>query len=440
MLEGRQFQLFSVVLLFCAAIILSIADSAEGVSPRPGGPLGQDVNAVPFDPDPGVGIGDSAHALVLLIQFPDYPADATNHTPEFFEELLFNFSSGSMWDYYRENSYGEFNVTGDVVGWFNASYNMSEYGSAYGNSSSANLTLEALEQASAQLNYSHYDKDGDGDLDYLIMVHSGPAQETTGIEAAIWSHAGGLPTVQYNNTNISRYNIQGEYTPMGTFAHEFAHHLGLPDLYGSPSNLGSWGLMGNGNWNGNPLGSSPAHLSAWSKMQLGWLTPTELAGDLYNITIPQIEDNDVAYRLSLEHVNGGDPDEYFLIANRQQWGYDSALPGSGLLIWHIDHDAGKVKLENGAWYNDTTGFTAHTTPNSNSYGGQDSGYSVAQISLAGYNMTFVVIREETEWSYGSIYTAALSADGEYILAGRYGSNVNNKIYYFDVNHNGPLWD
>ncbi len=99
MLRSRQFQLLSVALLFCAAILLSIADSAEGVSPRPGGPLGQDVNAVPFDPDPGVGIGDSAHALVLLIQFPDYPADATNHTPEFFEELLFNFSSGSMWDY-----------------------------------------------------------------------------------------------------------------------------------------------------------------------------------------------------------------------------------------------------------------------------------------------------------------------------------------------------
>ena len=97
--DRQRLLIFSILLLGLA--IFSISDSVEGVSPRPGGPSGQDANEVPFDPDPGDDIGDTAHALVLLIQFPDYPADAVNHTPEFFEELLFDYSSGSMWDYYR---------------------------------------------------------------------------------------------------------------------------------------------------------------------------------------------------------------------------------------------------------------------------------------------------------------------------------------------------
>ena len=131
MLEGRQFQLFSVVLLFCAVIILSVSAPAVGeddlpfdlVPPPPGHPEPDSQPTSPPLVNPP-GTWETAHILVLLIQFPDYPADS-NHTPAYFEDFLFSHDEGSMWHFYDQNSYGDFNITGDVVGWFNASHNMS---------------------------------------------------------------------------------------------------------------------------------------------------------------------------------------------------------------------------------------------------------------------------------------------------------------------------
>ncbi|HIC62410.1 MAG TPA: hypothetical protein EYO72_06845, partial [Marine Group III euryarchaeote] len=179
-----------------------------------------------------------------------------------------------------------------------------------------------------------------------------------------------------------------------------------------------------------------------------------MSGDLYNLTIPHIGENDVVYKLSLEHVNNNDPDEYFLISNRQRWGYDSYLPASGLLIWHIDDgqssnsDDGHrlVDLEvmsnmgsGGPWVNNSDGFTDSSSPsNSKSYGGDDSGYSVVQIGASGYNMMFVMIHEEGEWSYGSnLRRSSISENGEYIIAGGSGSS-SNRIQIFRVSESTPL--
>ena len=37
--------------------------------------------------------------------------------------------------------------------------------------------------------------------------------------------------------------------------------------------------------------------------------------------------------------NKGNENEYFLLENRQLEGWDASLPGSGLLILHVDYDA-----------------------------------------------------------------------------------------------------
>ena len=262
---------FSILLLGLA--ILSISGTVEGdddlpfdlVPPPPGHPEpdGQSVTQPSVDPP---GTWETAHILVLLIQFPDYPADE-NHTPSYFEDFLFSHDEGSMWHFYDQNSYGEFNVTGDVLGlWLNASHNMSYYGryefystppDGFGNAK--NLTQEAVEMASSYINFSHYDKDGDGELDHLLLVHSGPADESNGGggpagDDAIWSHRWSISTANYNGTNLSAYTMQAEGSPMGIFAHEFGHDLGLPDLYDtdySSSGIGSWGLMSGGSWNGD---------------------------------------------------------------------------------------------------------------------------------------------------------------------------------------------
>ncbi|MCH2440401.1 MAG: M6 family metalloprotease domain-containing protein, partial [Candidatus Poseidoniia archaeon] len=355
-----------------------------------------------------------AHLLVLLIQFPDYPADS-DHDVAYYEELLFERDNGSMWDYFDVNSYGQFNVTGTIVPqWFNASENMSYYGKyEFQNSESEGnaqtLVREAVALAQPYVNYSHFDRDGDGNLDHLIIVHSGPTDESNGGggpagDDAIWSHRWAMSAEYRNGTRISGYAMQGEGTPMGVFAHEFGHDLGLPDLYDtdySSSGIGSWGMMSGGSWlNG---GDTPAQFCAWSKLFLGWLEPfLPLAGEgEYNLS--RVEDNASIMKIPIDGLGGR---EYFLLENRQNVGYDTYLPGHGLLIWHIDEDGSqsndahrRVHLEEAdnnnnpkqssdPWANTTSGFTNISSPDSDDYDGAETQIGVTNISVSGDVMTF----------------------------------------------------
>ncbi len=65
------------------------------------------------------------------------------------------------------------------------------------------------------------------------------------------------------------YNMQSEYTDVSTFIHEFGHSLGLPDIYAAQTSnsTASWEVMSG---TASPL---PQEMSAWSRMELGWLEP-----------------------------------------------------------------------------------------------------------------------------------------------------------------------
>ena len=137
---------------------------------------------------------------------------------------------------------------------------------------------------------------------------------------------------------------------MGVFAHEFGHALGLPDLYdttGVSEGVGEWSLMGSGSWLGiSKDGDRPAHLDSWSKSVLGWVSPTQVSTSSVS-QIKRVENNSVVYQL-LDNPNGvtdwtrtgTGKGEYFLVENREKTGFDAALPGEGLLIWHIDESIG----------------------------------------------------------------------------------------------------
>ena len=76
---------------------------------------------------------------------------------------------------------------------------------------------------------------------------------------------------------IGDYPTEPENGGLGVFTHEFAHDLGLPDLYdtaGGDNGTGFWSLMSGGSWL-NPvtddIGSRPGYMGAWGKLQMGWL-------------------------------------------------------------------------------------------------------------------------------------------------------------------------
>ncbi len=301
---------------------------------------------------------DTIRVLVLLVDFSDQPASAgpLAGTVADFDSILFsqNFlnPTGSMTDYYLENSYGNFLIQGDVYGWYRMPLTYAQYtggGSGMQNAipNAQDLVQHAIDIADPDVDFSQYDFNNDGTHDGIILIHSGPGAEITGSTGDIWSHKWDLrnPSIK-DGVQISAYNINpeeygvgggAELSPIGVFCHEYGHFLGLPDLYDTNQNntssegLGRWSLMASGNYNGNS--KIPAHFDPWSKSQIGFLNLIDVTGNLYNVSIPQVETSPTAYKLS-NSITG--PNEYFIVENRQKVGFDSNLPGSGLLIYHID--------------------------------------------------------------------------------------------------------
>jgi M6 family metalloprotease-like protein len=276
-----------------------------------------------------------------------------------------------MKDFYEENSYGLFTVSagpGGIVNWATAANNHDYYGTNVSNFDQwpGTLVIEAVTAAdSGGFDFAPYDQDGDCYVDVINIVHQGTGEEAGGPPTDIWSHRWNLndalldgrssageyttndPCPSGGFIKVNDYVIQPEtLTPglndmitIGVFAHEYGHALGLPDLYdtdGSSGGIGFWSLMASGSWNSkNKLGDTPAHMDAWSKYFLGWVQPTEVSGTLTGESISEASNNADVYKLLNGTPTSG---EYFLVENRQQTGFDAALPGAGILIWHIAGD------------------------------------------------------------------------------------------------------
>ena len=373
--------------------------------------------------------------LVILIDFPDQEGVQTQ---AHYESLLFG-ATNSLSDYYDEVSYSQLNVQGSIAGsgWYRSAHNMTYWGDE--TEPISNLAMEAIQWADTEVNFSTYDTDNDGLLEplelHIVIIHAGQDQAATGDEHDILSHHDFIPIadtvdgIRVSGTDSAGYMMLAENSPLGTFAHEFGHSLGLPDLFDTTYNsrgVGDWDLMGYGGWLGGGTardGSSPAHLGAWAKVFLGWVTPTQITPDespAHGVQINQAETPGATIIQLLDNPDGTDDwdtdgngdGEYFLVESRQLVGYDNALPGAGLLIWHIDESRGNNdnvnhklvdleeadglnELDNKSNYGDendpyvssTAGFTPTTNPNSNLYNGTVSGVSVTNISPAAQPMT-----------------------------------------------------
>jgi len=249
-------------------------------------------------------------ALVLLIDFSDkpYTAGSTAATPARFDSLLFSDGrknpTGSLKEYYLENSYGNLTVNGSSYGWYRASQSYKYYtnncdGSTgfgpYPNNA-YRLVEEAIDLADPYVDFSQFDGDGDGYVDGLFVVHAGTGFEVSGNTCEIWSHMSGFGPIYKDGVYIDRYSMEPEeypgtgMSPIGVFCHEFGHVLGLPDLYdydGSSEGCGHWSIMASGSYNGNSR--VPAHFDAWCKSQLGFISPTNATSNLTGVEFPAAE-------------------------------------------------------------------------------------------------------------------------------------------------------
>ena len=148
-----------------------------------------------------------------------------------------------------------------------------------------------------------------------------------------------------NGVTIDNYACSNEMNGkkvagIGTICHEFSHCLGYPDMYDVRGNsgetntnygMGTWDLMNSGSHNAS--GYCPPGYTGWEKWQAGWIEPVVLNED-------KIVDGMKAQTLHGESYiiyNEGNPNEYYILDNRQKIKWDKSLAGAGLLITHVDY-------------------------------------------------------------------------------------------------------
>lgn len=305
--------------------------------------------------------------LTILVEYSDIKFKNANPNAlynDFLNKEGFNeyYNIGSVRDYFIKSSNGLFRPTFDVYGPVAVSGTRASYRTESSSSKSYGARLiiyEALDMMKNQIDFSLYDKDGDDWVDYICLIYAGVGSNGSGVEEAIWPHMSSLDfTIELGNGKYGfRYacaneiNVTAYYYDettniiegIGIMVHEFSHALGLPDLYntryadgwdrGTPS---VWDVMDQGSHNcpenkDRVTSCAPPLYSAFERMSLGWLSPVELDFE-GSVKLSKIEEN-VAYQIT----NKENPDEFFLLEYRTNKGWESELPNSGLLIWHIDY-------------------------------------------------------------------------------------------------------
>jgi len=315
----------------------------------------------------GVAPAGTIKNLVVMVRFSDHVGRTLPSVADV--DVLFNSTgghptlapTGSVKDVYFENSYGQMTLNSDVNPGIGDWITVSNTEAYYANGQSGDSTLWlALREAltaldNAGLNFKDYDANNDGRIDSIAFIHSGYGAEWGGTDAygtpyqsRIWSHRWAIQPQWNSNDGVSVYDYHispgvwgtsgSAIGRIGVIAHETGHFFGLPDLYdtdsGAGEGAGSWELMAN-SWDFNGTQRCPPHFSTWSKVFLGWISPTVLSQPgLY--TINQAETNPQAYRINTGFSSG----EYLLIENRQNAGFDCTIPQGGVAIWHIDDNTG----------------------------------------------------------------------------------------------------
>ena len=319
-------------------------------------------NVVPASASHRVAMGDRTNfygqkkGLVILVQFTDVRFQTANNLAKYkriMNEEGYSEGSfrGSVSDYFKAQSNNQFELDFDVVGPYTLSKKQSYYGEndQYGNDMHAEeMITEACTKADAEVNFSDYDWDGDGEVDQVFVLYAGKGEADGGSESTIWPHMYTLEEglgnkYSFDGVYVNTYACANEVNPnngiegIGCFCHEFSHCMGFPDFYDIAYNgwfgMSDFDLMCSGSYNGDLF--CPAGYTAHEKMMCGWQEPFVLAEkDSVVNDVLSMSDHGATFII----YNDAHPDEYYMIENRQKKGWDTAYPARGLMITHVDFD------------------------------------------------------------------------------------------------------
>lgn len=310
--------------------------------------------------------------LVVLVEFNNISGA---YAPQSFDSLLFSASGKSALTYYKEVSYGKLNIVpasesfgsnNGVVGWLKLNQGHPDCISTP-NPLACNdkLFSDAVLAADRYVDFSSYDRDGDGKITpeelAIVIVAAGYDKsveliygyQSPGLWASSTFSSTTTPPVLVDGRSINRYLLVGErhgshQATLGVFVHELGHLLfELPDLYHPyewTAGISAFDVMAAGGWcksvSDEYYGQTPVHLSAWSKEYAGFITPAIMTGGKTVAVSEASKGYDAIIKLPTQNSK-----EYFLIENRYFSGYDIGFEGcldgasstrGGLAVWHID--------------------------------------------------------------------------------------------------------
>ncbi|MBQ9702875.1 MAG: M6 family metalloprotease domain-containing protein [Bacteroidales bacterium] len=323
--------------------------------------------------------------LAVLLNFSDIKFTLSDPRQKFDNMLnqtgySYDEASGSVRDYYVENSGNLYRPSFEVYGPVNLPQTEAYYVGEAKYARFPEAVLTALQMVAQDIDLSPYDTDSDGCIDMILFYFAGYNQAEWGGVDTIWPHqhtgyvgsVGGKRVVRYFCTSEYKGYEGEEMCGIGTTCHEFAHALGLPDLYDTdydtngqaPFTTGYFDLMASGNYNDN--GRRPPYLSAVERNMLGWMEDIPPLNGSGNYTLAAVQNNK-AY-MSSANLEG----EYFVYEYRSASGWDSGIPywgmdnssNGGLVIYHVDKSSRIIKDDVSAgylweWTNMINAFGSH---------------------------------------------------------------------------------
>lgn len=308
----------------------------------------------------------TVNVLALPVCFSDYPSFSSRddlHDKLFGDGDPGAFPYESVSAYYDRSSYGQLHIQGDVLPWYDTGSARSAVGTRNGAQERLiEQALDAYDATQADRGWaSRYDNDGDGVIDYLIVIWTGPHNGWAGFwwgyqtyfEDSGYSVGGrrlGTYSWQWEHKYSGSPPADRSYDPLVTI-HETGHALGLPDYYDYQPGYGPEGGVGgldmmDYNWGDHNL---------FSKWLLDWLTPVVMSDGYGPVALAASGGSGEALVI-MPGVGGGAFHEYFLVENKWRTGNNADMPAGGLAVWHVD-----ARLDPGTGYRDYLYDNSYTT-------------------------------------------------------------------------------
>jgi len=274
--------------------------------------------------------------LILPIAFSDYPGSNSN---SYLTDTIFGEGDSDYYPYdglhtfYMRSSYGRLELTGTVLERYTTPYPRSQV--PENRSGQENLIIEALTYHDARgHDFSQYDNNGDGKIDYFGVLWTGPRGEwaTFWWGYLTWFNA----DFELDGKRFSMFSWQSEgskgpdsFYPY-SLIHETGHALGLPDYYDYDPSVGPGGGIG---YTDVMDGYRGGH-NCFSKYLLGWVTPVIYDSGLHTPVLREssAHPDAVVFMPNVTDIYS----EFFMVQNRSRLGNDMGLPNDGLLVWHVD--------------------------------------------------------------------------------------------------------